>query len=612
MSIDLIIETKDNVNLSYSPNLGNITTKISRNYINATISANTTAEILGLGNVDNTSDINKPISIATQSALNTKLNITDFISQFYSQFDTDDFSIIQNSITPFISIASEAIANTLVLKEGRVGIGVLDPDTKFQITDGTSTIKMGDGIAPYTGYPTIWLDQSILTNSNFALRARGTGTFLNAPGTLYFSIGGINLAYLSNTKWSFNSPGITSGAVPYIGFEWIQGTRTNQYPSTEISGFLYTLNSRQWQAGNISLQREVLYTQPTYSFTGASIITDAATIGISGAPTASTGASISNSHSLLISSSAVGSGVTNSYGLTVNAQSGALNNYAAVFSGGNVGIGTVTPTQALEVSGTIKAGTIWGSSTLRANDFYVSASGIYSGASSRDLISVETTTAGGAIPWRISSGNSSFTGGYIAFNTTGNEVMRIDENGKIGIGTASPGAQLDVIGTTRLYSGTGEIGTIIRNDAGIILQLQQSGATPVMTVLNSGSLGLGTITPAYLLDVNGYARSTRWVAGSYTFLEEGTLYRVQSGQSISMYTRKVDLSYNTNQFVLDSTGKIGIGKNNPSTLLDVAGSITSDGDIITSNEINGFVLKKNGNFYRLTLDDNLNILITQI
>jgi hypothetical protein len=44
-----------------------------------------------------------------------------------------------------------------------------------------------------------------------------------------------------------------------------------------------------------------------------------------------------------------GGGVaTNSYGLKVNAYSGATNNYAAVFTGGNVGIGVTSPTVQFE------------------------------------------------------------------------------------------------------------------------------------------------------------------------------------------------------------------------------------------------------------------------
>lgn len=51
------------------------------------------------------------------------------------------------------------------------------------------------------------------------------------------------------------------------------------------------------------------------------------------------------------------SGTTNAYGLKVNAPTAATNNYAASFMGGYVGVGTVTPTVALDVVGDIKGST---------------------------------------------------------------------------------------------------------------------------------------------------------------------------------------------------------------------------------------------------------------
>src|SRR4029077_10040058 len=97
------------------------------------------------------------------------------------------------------------------------------------------------------------------------------------------------------------------------------------------------------QNTTLALQRAFLIQAPTYSSSAATkTITDAATIGITGAPVKSTNVAITNSHALLISAGAT-STATNSYGLTVNAQTGASNNYAAQFLGGNVGIGTSAP-----------------------------------------------------------------------------------------------------------------------------------------------------------------------------------------------------------------------------------------------------------------------------
>lgn len=77
-------------------------------------------------------------------------------------------------------------------------------------------------------------------------------------------------------------------------------------------------------------------------------VTNAAGFHITSAPVKSTNVALTNTHGLLISAGAV-STATNSYGLTVNAQTGATNNYSAAFLGGNVGIGTTTPEVGLDV-----------------------------------------------------------------------------------------------------------------------------------------------------------------------------------------------------------------------------------------------------------------------
>jgi hypothetical protein len=84
--------------------------------------------MVGLGNVDNTSDANKPISTATQTALNLKLNISDTSSMLTPYIERGDtasmlapYTKIANAITgsgtlnylPFYS-SSNTLSNSII------------------------------------------------------------------------------------------------------------------------------------------------------------------------------------------------------------------------------------------------------------------------------------------------------------------------------------------------------------------------------------------------------------------------------------------------------------------------------------------------------------------
>ncbi len=77
-------------------------------------------------------------------------------------------------------------------------------------------------------------------------------------------------------------------------------------------------------------------------------INDAATMTIAGAPVESTNIALTDTFGLKINAAAVGS-ATNSYGLYVDAPTGATNNYGAVVASGNVGIGTAAPEEMLHI-----------------------------------------------------------------------------------------------------------------------------------------------------------------------------------------------------------------------------------------------------------------------
>ena len=74
-----------------------------------------TKSMVGLGNVDNTSDVNKPISTATQTALNLKLNISDtssMLSNYNSRINTKlNISDTTSMLLPYFRDADTSLLN---------------------------------------------------------------------------------------------------------------------------------------------------------------------------------------------------------------------------------------------------------------------------------------------------------------------------------------------------------------------------------------------------------------------------------------------------------------------------------------------------------------------
>ena len=80
------------------------------------------------------------------------------------------------------------------------------------------------------------------------------------------------------------------------------GTHSNLSASLEAVDIAVAPASAQWAAGTIASQRAIAIFPPTYSFVGASIIVNAATLAITGSPAAGTNATINNSYALWVQS----------------------------------------------------------------------------------------------------------------------------------------------------------------------------------------------------------------------------------------------------------------------------------------------------------------------
>jgi hypothetical protein len=182
--------------------------------------------------------------------------------------------------------------------------------------------------------------------------------------------------------------------------------------------------------------------------------------------------------------------------------------------------------------------------------------------------------------------------------------------GSVGIGTASPAYKLDVVGDLKT-SGAVLVGANrLELDPGFVrgnlrfqvdqlslyggtagIALRDAGGTAKVTMLNDGSVGIGTTTPAYELDVAGDLKTSGAVLVGANRLEldpgfvRGNL-RFQANQLV-LYggTSGIALhnaSLNPVVTMLDN-GNLGIGTTTPSYKLEVAGDLKATGAVLVGD-----------------------------
>jgi hypothetical protein len=285
-------------------------------------------------------------------------------------------------------------------------------------------------------------------------------------------------------------------------------------------------------------------------------------------------------------------------------------------AGGNVGIGTASPGAQLDVVN----------------------------PSSSSILRIKSTSGGVAVLQLDAPNTSSFIDfnnagvnkgeifyyhptNYMAFNTNGSEKVRINTNGNVGIGTASPGTTLHVKGpgnyegiiradsnAVDTYTGYGwyENGTkkwSVYNHPTIADTLLFANASGVdkVAIAQNGNVGIGTTNPGDTLTVNGDSTigkaqssgsTTSAVAydegsGFVGFQKRGTTRAGNMGlgnnaSEVASTSGNLGLfTYNSGYLALgtndierlrvDTSGNVGIGISVPSAKLQVSrGSIRLD------------------------------------
>ena len=245
---------------------------------------------------------------------------------------------------------------------------------------------------------------------------------------------------------------------------------------------------------------------------------------------------------------------------------------------GNVGIGTTNPGAKLVSNGMIRVISEGSSAGPAGAEITYSAAKARFGGYNRD--------SSAYVPWYA-------YGSQYEFDVSGSVKMVLDSSGKVGIGTASPGATLDLASTStgdrltiRKLNDNTKYFTFQMGGDDMGLNYQASGAAEFLFKTDgtfiANNVGIGTTSPAAKLDVFGptLLRAANGNAHSWFPAADGNVYvsaDYDSGGQIIFRKHRAD-GTEQRYVTISSAGNVGIGISGHGSKLAVAGDLNLRGD----------------------------------
>jgi hypothetical protein len=225
-----------------------------------------------------------------------------------------------------------------------------------------------------------------------------------------------------------------------------------------------------------------------------------------------------------------------------------------------LGVGTVSPTDMIDVSGTLRVRTL---NTASGNFVTTNSSGVLQQRTASQVLSDLTAVTG--------VGTSGYVARWIS-NSGLNSGILYDDATNVGIGTTTPSGKIDVRGNSyfgspstanSLYLRTGQSGISetalrLRTDTSSNLYLDAGNAS-----VKVGNQSADVIISAGNGPVTIGNSATQTVANQYVRFTPANIERMR----------------------IDGTGNVGIGNASPSYRLDVTGTGNFTGDLYTSGNI---------------------------